>query len=394
MVTSSLLEWAREEAGYAPEEAAENAGVPLEKLCAWEAGAKQPSLRQAEKLAKLYDRSLSVLSLPKPPVLPPLATEYRRLPGVKPGAESPALRRAVRRLVQRRRVAMHLLAELGEEAPAFGLALHLNDNIEEAGARLREVLGISIETQLAWASEFVAFRAWRAAVEELGTLVCQFSGKDTGEVRGFGILHFPLPVIGVSSKEIPLAKPFTLLHELVHLALAASHEEQSAMTEDRRKDDWLQVERFCESVTSSILMPMEAIGEDADAISQKQAGEWTVAGIRRTAKRFRVTPTAVATRLLWLGVMSAADYAGWKKDWADWRKMHPEKAGFGIATPADKAVTRSGPFFTSLVLGALGSDRISSSDASQYLDVGFDHVEILRKSWMVGPASLSGVTMD
>jgi hypothetical protein len=117
-------------------------------------------------------------------------------------------------------------------------------------------------------------------------------------------------------------------------------------------------------------------------------------GMRRAAKRFRVTPSAVATRLLWMGLMSPSDYAGWKKDWAEWRKSHPEGPGFGIASPADKAVGRSGPYFTSLVLGALGAERISSVDASQYLDLGFNHVESLRKDWMNSPGIFAGAAIS
>jgi hypothetical protein len=49
-------------------------------------------------------------------------------------------------------------------------------------------------------------------------------GKGLGDVRGTAIVHFPLPVVGISSKELSLRKPFTLLHEVVHLALAADEE--------------------------------------------------------------------------------------------------------------------------------------------------------------------------
>jgi hypothetical protein len=107
-------------------------------------------------------------------------------------------------------------------------------------------LSITLESQLAWESEFIAFRAWREAAERIGLLICQFPGKDLLEVRGTSILHFPLPVVGISSKEIPLSKPFTLFHEIVHIALAASDEEKPAASEHRPEPDWLRVERFCD----------------------------------------------------------------------------------------------------------------------------------------------------
>lgn len=366
----------------------------VESLMAWETGLSQPTLRQAEALAKHYDRPFSIFSLPTPPRLPPLPAEYRRLPGVKPGAESPDLRRSVRRLVQRRRIALHLYAELGDEPVDFPLRANPSENTESVGNRLREALGISLDAQLAWPSEFSAYRAWREAVERLGVLVCQFPGKGLGDVRGTSILHFPLPVAGVSSKELPLSKPFTLLHEVVHLALAASDEEKPAGDERRTDSDWLKIERFCESAASAALMPKEAILADPDVLAQQRAASWEVNAMRRTARRFKVTPTAAATRLLWLGLLSARTYNAWKDSWQAYRDAHPDRPGFGIATPAEKAVSRSGPLFASLVLSALNSERISSVDASHYLDVGYTHVEILRKGWVAQPVGLAGLAAE
>ena len=97
-----MLTWAREEAGYpSVERAAEGIGFPA-KLHAWEQGDALPTLRQAEKLAKKYHRSFSVFLLSQPPQTTLLAAEYRRLPGVIPGAESPELRLAIRTMMRRR----------------------------------------------------------------------------------------------------------------------------------------------------------------------------------------------------------------------------------------------------------------------------------------------------
>jgi transcriptional regulator with XRE-family HTH domain len=396
MVNPPLLVWAREEAGYSLEGAAERVGrgFSVEKLRAWERGEAQPTLNQAERLAKVYERPFSIFSLPAPPELPPLATEYRRLPGVKPGAEAPELRLAVRRLVHLRKLALHLYAELGDDPPEFQLRAHLAENEEAVGQRLRMALGVSLEEQFGWVSEFAAYRAWRAAVESLGVLVCQMPGKGIGEIRGTSIVHFPLPVAGVSSKELPLSKPFTLLHEVIHLALAAANEERPALNEDRDEPSWLDVERFCEAATGAALLPADAVKGDADVATQRKSGHWEVAGMRRIAKRFRVTPTAVATRLLRMGEMTPVAYNHWKKEWQAFRETHPDRPSFGIATPAEKAVNRNGPLFTSLVLSALSGERISSVAASHYLDLAFDHVETLRRGWIEKPAGLAAVAED
>ncbi len=396
MVNPPLLVWARGDAGFSLEAAAERAGkgFPAEKLRAWENGQAQPTLNQAERLAKIYERPLSIFSLPAPPQLPPLATEYRRLAGVRPGTEAPELRLAVRRLVHRRRLALHLYAELGDSPPDFSLRARMSENVEAVGKRLRDATAVSLSDQFGWQSEFFAYRVWRAAVEKLGVLVCQMAGKGIGDVRGTSIIHFPLPVAGISSKELPLSKPFTLLHEVAHLALAATDEERPASDERRDEPSWLKVERFCEGVAGAALMPPEAMENDVDVAAQHQARDWNVAGMRRVAKRFRVTPTAAATRLLQMEVMSPTAYGRWKSDWQAYRETHPDRQGFGIATPAEKAVSRNGPLFTSLVLGALSNERITSVDASHYLDLGFGHVEALRRGWSEQPGELAATAVE
>jgi Zn-dependent peptidase ImmA (M78 family) len=199
-----------------------------------------------------------------------------------------------------------------------------------------------------------------------------------------------LPVIGINSKELPLAKPFTLLHELAHLALAASREERPALAEVGPEADWLKIERFCETVAAAALMPKSDFAQDDDVVQQRRNGRWNVEAMRRTARRFRVTPTAAATRALRLGLMSPRVYNAWKHAWQAYHVAHPDRPGFGIATPAERAVGRNGPLLTSLVLSALSKEQISSTDAANFLDVGFGHVETLRKGWMERPSELVG----
>lgn len=390
-VNHEMLVWARGQAGYAIEQVADAMKLPLAKVASWEANEAQPSLRQAEGLAKLYDMSFSVFSLPKPPDVKPISSEHRRLPGVRPGSEPPQLRKATRRLIRRRKLALHLLSELGDDFPEFRFTCRLDENPEAVAHRLREALEVSVEAQLQWQSEYIAFRAWRSAVEGLGVLVCQFPGKELEAIRGTSIVQFPLPVVAISSKELPLSKPFTLVHEVVHLGLSMSHEEGPAASDNRSEGEWLQVERFCESVAAAVLMPEAAVKTDED-LSVASRGD-NVDAVRRMARHFKVTPTAMATRLLWLKFMAPGRYNNWKSLWESYCRANPAKPGFGIATPAEKAVTRAGPLFTSLVLSALSYDRITAPAASDYLGISFEHVAKLREGWISAPSSLANAIL-
>jgi Zn-dependent peptidase ImmA (M78 family)/DNA-binding XRE family transcriptional regulator len=386
-VNPSLLAWAREQSGYALDKIAKRLNVKKERVAAWEKGERKPTLRQVENLARFLHRPLSVFFMPRPPQLPPLATEYRRLPDVEPGHESPELRLALRQMLTRRENALNLMGELGEPIPEFSLRAHLRESPTEVGQRLRVAMGLEVATQLSWANEWEAWRAWRAAVEQMGVLVFQFSKVSLTEVRGLALLRTPMPVAAINGKETPAAKAFTLCHEVVHLMLAASHEEAPAARERRRGSEWMDVERFAEVAASHTLIPEAALRGVIGQLGLQRA-EWSIENVRRVAKKFRLTPLATATRLRESGFMAWTQYNQWREQWeAHFAALPPRKGGF--ATPMEKAVNRAGRPFAQLVLEALSANRITSVDASRYLDLKFEHFDQLRAHLTTGPGNMS-----
>jgi Zn-dependent peptidase ImmA (M78 family)/transcriptional regulator with XRE-family HTH domain len=387
-VNPEVLAWARADGGWAPEQVAKTLQVKPERVVAWEKGERQPTLRQVENLARFLHRPLSIFFQAAPPNLPPLAAEYRRLPGVPVGAESPALRLAIRRMLSRRVLALDLADELGEALPSFDLIAHLHETPSVVGARLRVALMLRLDTQLAWANERQAWRWWRTAAENAGVLVFQFTKVELTEARGLSLLHWPLPAVGINSKErVPETKAFTLLHEIVHLMLARGHEEQPALLEQRSSAEWISVERFAESAASHAFIPEEALRDAVEALHDRPA-YWSIDDVRRLARRFRITPAALATRLRESGFMSWQAYGIWRDEWSAFVAALPPRSG-GFATPAEKAVSRAGVPFTRLVLEAMAANRITSVDAARYLDLKFHHFDDLRGLLGGGPGEVA-----
>lgn len=382
-VNPSLLAWARQESGYGLERVAKRLQVKEERVAAWEKGERQPTFRQVEELAKFLHRPLSVFFLSRPPQLPPLAAEYRRLPGIEPGHESPELRLALRQMLNRRENALNLMGELGEPIPEFRLRARLSESPVEVGRQMREATGIDSMTQLDWPNEWRAWNAWRTAVEQLGVLVFQFPKVALEETRGLALLRMPLPVIAINGKEMPEAKAYTVFHELVHLMLAAANEEVPANREKRSSIEWEKVERFAEIAASHALVPETALR----TIIRNQGlsnSAWDIEDVRKVARAFRITPLAMATRLRESGFMSWDRYHQWRADWDSYvGTLRPRRGGF--ASPAEKAVSRAGRPFAQLVLEALSANRLTTVDAARYLDLRFEHFETLRNHLRGGP---------
>lgn len=386
-VNPTLLAWAREESGYGLDRVAKRLRVKEERVSAWEKGERQPTIRQVEALARFFHRPLGVFFMPRPPQLPPLAAEYRRLPGVEPGHESPELRLALRQMLTRRENALNLMAELGESANEFSLRAHLREAPAEVGRRLRQAVGIEVSVQLGWADQYQAWRAWRAAVEHVGVLVFQFAKIRLDEVRGLVLMRMPVPVVAINGKELPEGKTYTLLHEAVHLMLAAGNEEAPANRERRSLSEWTKVERFAEAAASHALIPEAALRGLIVRLGL-QGSAWGVDDVRRLARRFKVTPLATATRLRESGFMTWPQYNHWRTQWQSYVAALPPRRG-GFATPVEKAVNRAGRPFAQLVLEALSSNRITSVDAARYLDLKFEHFESLRSHLTQGSGDSS-----
>jgi len=385
----AVLLWAREESGYPLERVARGVAVKPERIESWEQGERVPTARQLENLARFYRRPLGVFFKAKPPTLPPLASEYRRLPGVTPGEESPELRLALRQMSNRREYMLELLEELGEEIPDFDLQAHISEGPEHVAARLRTALGIDMKAQASWGSGWQAWKHWRRAVEELGVLVFQFPSISLEEVRGLSLFLHPLPVAAINPKEsTPEARAFTLMHEVVHLMLANGKEEQVAVHEKRKEDEWLEIERFAEQTSSHVLVPEDALISTIQSMKLPR-NNWDIGDMRKLANAFRITPLAMATRLRSSGILSWQEYLSWKANWNDHTsKLKPRSGGF--ASPVDKTLSRAGRPFTLTVLDALASNRIGPAVAARYLDLKYQHFDTLKKALIVQPGARDG----
>jgi len=384
-VSATVLAWARQESGYAAERVAKRVGVKPERLAEWEQGGGQPTMRQIEALASFYHRPLSLFFQPKPPTLPPLAAEYRRLPGIVPGHESPEMRFAVRKMSARRETMLQLLVELGESTPVFDLIAHLAETPAAVAERLRAALAVGPDEQLDWSSEWQAWAAWRAAVERLGVLVFQFPKVPLAEARGLSLLRTPLPVAGVNPKEIPESRAYTLIHEVVHLMLAAGKEEVPAAREVRDNDAWAAVERFAEETASHTLVPEAVLAQEIRSGGFPRNG-WDIGDVRGLARRFKITPLAMATRLRASGYFDWNHYQGWKRGWEAYvASLRPKSGGF--AHPVDLTLGRAGRPFTQTVLEALASNRITVVNAAHYLDLKAEHFEKLKGALLTRPGA-------
>ena len=380
LVKPQLLLWGRETAGLSIEAAAKKVGVKPDKVVAWERGDERPSIPQLRKMADAYKRPLAAFYLPTPP--PPIERprDFRRTPGEGLGEDSPALLLEMRRAGYRREVAVELLDELDEEIPALTLTADQSDDPEELGARIRGLLGIDYERQMAWRSDLEAFRSWRTALEDRGVLVFLARGVQPAEMDGFSISHWPLPVVVINDKNHERRRIFTMLHEFAHLLLREGG--ICDLDEDPRHPPATRsVEVFCNRVAGAALVPMDCLLDEEIVRSNRDWSAFRDDEIISLARRYKASREAVLRRLLIAGRITEQFYLGKRQQYQ--QEPPPRRSG-GRAEQHTQALNTLGRLFPRLVLESYGERRITASDLSEYLGLRLKRLpkleEMMRSS--------------
>lgn len=368
-IEPSVLRWARESAGYTTRGAADAIGVDKWYLELVEEGGELLSLDEAEKAAGVYGRSLAALFVPTPPDEEPQEVQFRRLPGTPEPPWGPEVQLTARRVTERQQIALEIYEAL-EDAPAWPKVAQrfLNVARDSLATVAREALGVSREDQQEnWPKDqFAPFRAWRAAVETLGILVMQAGPVPVAEMRGFASIEpAAVPAILVNNKDDPRARAFTVLHEFGHVILAARGEQVGQ-----------QIERWCESFASRVLMPGSWLRDEWEAsLADNSFGR-----VQDVARAFRVTPRAAvvgATRLGLLPHKEAGALIGHME--AHWHEREEDEEQQTGGNYYFNQVNKFGPGYLRLVFTALDNQAVTLPAASSLLDgVKIKYFERLR----------------
>lgn len=375
--TPSVLKWARDKGGFSVEEVARRLKVADDRIHAWESGTEKPSIAQLRNLAEIYKRPLAMFYLDDPPVRFEAMHDFRR--GSREGKRkpfSPELAFEIRRAHDRREWALELLKDIGEKPPDFTVRLRRDTPPEDAARELRKGIGISLEQQASWRSEFDAFRGWRGRMERAGAITFQATDVETAEARGFSIPAHPLPAIVVNIKDARRGRIFTMLHELVHLALNDGgicdlHDTQAS-------DD---VETYCNRVAGAVLFPENPLlSSDVVRNHPRNRSEWSDREIEELSRRFGGSREAVLVRLLNLRMTTWSFYSSKRaellKQWAALRR----KDG-GFAPPHQISLASAGQLFTGLVIESFNQEKITASDVADFLQVRLKHLPEIQKDF-------------
>lgn len=374
-INPALLTWARTTAGLDEQEASKRLKLPGGRLAAWETGYARPTIPQLRKLAELYRRPLAVFYLAEPPRTFEAMRDFRRLAGTERSQPSPALHFEIRRARHRRDVALELTQLLGEEPRQFVPTASPADDPVGVASHIREALSVSLNEQFSWRDRYLALNKWKVAVEARGVLVFQAAGVAVQEMRGFSEPAPTFPIVVLNAKDSPRGKLFTLLHELAHLALRKGglcdlHESTRPTTEAD------STEVFCNRVAGAILVPPENLRQEVRRVPRGPNEVWTDAEISALAEKYSVSQEVLLRSLTLIGAVSQAFYERKRQEYL--KAYENERGPTGPVPYFRRALGWNGRRYARLVIDAYDDDRITGSEATEYLGVKMAQVRQIR----------------
>jgi len=380
-ISPLLLRQARQRANLDLAEAAQRVSKLLkrerdepvreEELRSWEQGDRQPSLAEAEALARAYFIPFVVLFDRELP--PANITDFRRGPG---GRRTPlsyeTLEKMNRFAARLYLLAKRISAELGITEVVSVPVARLEDfrsaeDIEALAASVRSQLGVSDDEQISWRGDAEAFNAWRNSVEGTGVFVFSLS-MSVLECRGASIWEAAgPPAVLVNSSDSATAQLFTLMHEFAHLMFSGREQnltlcDPSGLTE--AGEEWA-ANRFA----SAVLMPRSLVQGLVTRPVPSTFSQWPVSMKQHLRRSLNVSQAAIAIRLVELGIIGdAGRQTFWRRPgrpkvknrpvWQRYRRYIGERA-------------------VGLVRQAVAADLVSPTDLSRILDVKVKDIEAM-----------------
>jgi Zn-dependent peptidase ImmA (M78 family)/DNA-binding XRE family transcriptional regulator len=381
-ITPNVLKWARESARMTEEIAAAKVSVTIEKLLEWEVGTSQPTIRQAQTLAKSYKRPFALFFLPDiPRDFQPLQ-DFRK-PGSKALTTSSIF--IIREIQQKQAWISDVYSENQEEKLPFVGKFNINDNPQKVASDILTTLNIK---PLFYKSDN-PIKEWIDAAETKGIFISRTSfihsrlKLDSEELQGFSIADPHAPFVFVNSEDWNAPQLFTLVHELAHVWIAETGISNEVEPELKHKDKYHPVELFCNEVAANALMPKEIV-LDFDVSSFQSSKD-----VFKIAKQLGVSSFAILVRALNLNIISPPTYQKLKKqadiDFAEYLKKEVEKK----AKQKEKEkqggpnyfllqLNRNSRLFTQTVLDAFRGGYIEPTLASNLLNVQINKFQKLE----------------
>ncbi len=272
-VNGEVLKWARESAGLTIDEVVQRLNrkrITYDLIESWEQNVELPTYSQLERLAyEIYKRPLAIFFFPEPPQEVTVEQSFRTLPEYEI-QRMPVKMRFLLRKAQSFQLNLYDLYDgVNPSDLKITKDLEFSPNIDakEMGVKVRDYLGINIDTQTSFNNPENAFKEWRTILENFGLFIFK-DAFQSDEFSGFCLYDEKFPVIYVNNSKPFTRQIFTLFHELAHLLFKTGGIDTNIEDYlDYLHGDEERIEIICNSFAGEFLVPSAHFDEKSKNVA-------------------------------------------------------------------------------------------------------------------------------
>lgn len=372
-ITPNVLKWARESARMPIEIAASKVNVSLARLKEWEDGIEQPTIKQAQTLAKAYKRPFALFFLPEiPKDFQPLQ-DFRSKNAKDLTTASIFI---IREIQSKQSWISEVYSDNNEKPLPFVGRFSIQDDPLKVANDILTELKIHPESYISDSP----IKEWIDAAESKGIFISRTSfihsrlKLDCDELQGFAIADKFAPFVFINSDDWNAPQLFTLVHELAHIWIAETGISNEIEPDIKNKSKFHPVELFCNEVAASALMPVSIIESFSPNIFENSKEVFKVAkslGISSFAFLFRAFNTGLISQSEYKRLRMEADqeFKNFVQREAEKKAKQQKKEKKGGPNYFLLQLNRNSRLFTQTVLDAFRGGNLAPNVASNLLNV-------------------------
>ena len=364
-VNNEILKWAREEMNLSHDEVAKRMKKDESVILSWENGEDQPTYAQLEKLAyEIYKIPLAVFFFPEHPDIGNIQRSFRTIPDF----EYNMLPSQIIKLFRKGETYKENLRELYDNVNIryvenINKLIEKKNNYKLLQAKLRELLGVSIEEQKTLKDSKTAFEKWRNAIEEMGIYVFKDAFKEDS-FSGFCLYDDDFPIIYINNTMPINRQIFTLFHEIYHIIFKTSG------IDSRNEDEFInslsgenrEIEIKCNMFAGDFLVPIDDFNKE---IIDKEISEKSITDL---AELYCVSREVILRKLFDKSLIDQLTYDKYSNKWIEEAKKSRNKKG-GTGNYYNNVIAYLGNTYLSKSFEKYNKGIINEYQLADYLNV-------------------------
>ncbi len=366
-----ILKWARKSAKISLEKSASTISktCKTDRIKEWESPDCKdfPTVKQVEKLARLYRRPSDVFYLPFiPKDFPPLKDfRYNKEKGL-----STALIFMMREIQEKQEWLSNFLSKKKEKKLDFVGRFNIKSQADVVAKDLRKTLNIGT-----FPSAQKPLKYWIEKAESKRIFISLSSNYhtrlklDSDMFKGFAIADKYAPFIFLNSDDWDHGQIFTLVHELAHIWIGVSGISNETELNIAHSSGIHPVEKFCNEVAVKALLP-----DDEMIAFLPKLNEITFKNISRLSRKLGVSNNALLNRALNMRLLDKEKFDSFRKEsdniWKEYLiKESQKKKSSGGPNYYVMQLRRNSKAFANIVMDFYKSGKVTGPDASRLLKV-------------------------